>query len=321
MSRVVNWGILGPGNIARKFADDCKSVSNARVLAVGSRDLNRAKLFAKEFEIETVYSDYSSLCEDTFVDAIYIATPHNFHFEHAQLALLNGKNVLCEKPISVSLREFQALDLLAKSNNLYLAEGMWTYHLPAITTALELVMANKIGELKKIKAEFGYKSNFDPKSRIFSPDLAGGVLLDIGIYVLAISYYFFRKMPSIQTRDIIYASTGVDETISIAQGYGHQTASLSASINGELSNSCILEGASGSIELPNFWEARKIILKIHGENTEVIEFPRKTFGFDYQIKNVSSNILEGKLESDIVPMEFSKTFQLLMEDLIKESTD
>lgn len=186
----LTWGIVGAGRIAKQFAQDIQYVSNAKLLAVAARDLKRAQEFADAHAIGTAYGSYAELFNDQTIDAIYIATPHSFHFEQAKAAMLAGKHVLCEKPICVSSDEFSELAAVAKAQGVLLMEAMWTYFLPALRQAKRWVDEGKIGQIKHIKADFGYLAPYEPNSREYDAALAGGSLLDVGIYPLALALFF-----------------------------------------------------------------------------------------------------------------------------------
>ena len=188
----IKWGIVGPGIIAHEFAHDFQFASHAELVAVASRSVERGADFAKKYGIKKVFSSYNDLYNDPDVDAIYVATPHTFHFENSRDAIDSGKAVLCEKPLTHNLQDTVALLDHAQKKGIYLMEGMWTYFLPVIRKAVEWVDAGRIGEVKHVKANFGYPSEFDPSRRYYDPELAGGCLLDMGCYTIAMAWLFLK---------------------------------------------------------------------------------------------------------------------------------
>ncbi|MGK0458654.1 MAG: putative dehydrogenase, partial [Polaribacter sp.] len=178
----IRWGIIGLGNIANKFATDLARVENVELVAVASRNQQRAETFAVQHNSKRAYNSYENLVKDAEVDAVYIATPHSFHKEHAILCLQNKKAVLCEKPLAMNLEEVTEMILVARENNVLLMEALWTFFLPHFTYVLDIVKNEKFGKLKNLEADFGFYRDFDETSRLFKKEVGGGSLLDIGIY-------------------------------------------------------------------------------------------------------------------------------------------
>ena len=162
-----NWAILGLGKIAKKFAADLITLPNANLYAVGSRTSKKAKAFAKEFGATKSYGSYEALLADPKVDVVYIATPHVFHCENTLMALDKGIAVLCEKPLAINAKEVALMVAKAKVKNTFLMEALWTLFIPSIKKTKELVASGVIGEIQSVKADFGFKAVFDPKSRLF----------------------------------------------------------------------------------------------------------------------------------------------------------
>ena len=190
MSKVlerVRWGILGPGSIAHKFVAGLSLIPDAEVVAVGSRSIERANAFADEYGIPHRYGSYQELVDDADVDVIYVATPHSLHREHTLLCLQGGKPVLCEKPMAVNAREVAEMIQVAGNKNLFLMEAMWTRFLPVWVKVRELLAKGVIGEPRMLTADFGSRAAKDPEHRLFAPHLAGGALLDVGVYPVSLS--------------------------------------------------------------------------------------------------------------------------------------
>jgi dihydrodiol dehydrogenase / D-xylose 1-dehydrogenase (NADP) len=179
---MIKWGIIGAGRISEKFASDFQVVKDAKIVAVAARELNSAQTFAQKHNIAKAYGNYEQLAADPEVDVIYIGTTHNFHFEHTMLCFKQNKHVLCEKPVTVNATQFKTLTEEAARRNLFLMEAMWTPFLPPIIKALEWIAQGKIGHVQLIKADLGFVLNSNPEARLYNPALAGGALLDVGIY-------------------------------------------------------------------------------------------------------------------------------------------
>lgn len=316
--KTLKWGILSTGKIAHRFATDIQFADNAEVAAVASRSMEKARTFAAEFDIPKYYGSYEDLCQDPEVEAVYIGTPHNFHLENSLLAIENGKPVLCEKPVTISPDELEKLIAAAEQQHVFLMEGMWTYFLPAVTTAKKWVDEGRVGKIRHVKAEFGFSVPFDPDGRLYNPDLAGGVLYDMGIYPIAITWLILGKKPkSIELYSHI-ASTGVDDDVFCTFHYDEYYAHLHASFRAKLGNRALIMGEKGTIEIPDFWEAGEAILYDGREVIDHYHDPRNGRGFEYQITKVSEDIMNGKTESEVVPFSTSRYFQEQIDAILKK---
>lgn len=218
-NKVYNWGILAPGRIARRFAGELQQLDNARIYAVGSSDLSRAKAFADDFGAEHFYGSYEELVSDPNVDIVYIASPHSHHAEHALLCLNHKKHVLCEKAFALNLSEVEKMVGCAKQNNVFLMEAFFTPHQPSYHKAKQIIDSGTLGKLKYVHSWFGFnKSPYDVSQRLFNPELGGGALLDIGLYPVFDALYFLGEPEQI-TANAELAETGVDQTVSIRFDY------------------------------------------------------------------------------------------------------
>lgn len=297
----IRWGIIGPGKIARKFASDFSYAENAKLVAVASTSIERARAFAHEFNIEKYYNSYSNLLNDNDIDVVYIATPNNLHFKNSYDAITTGKAVLCEKPLTCNLKNSEELIEYAQRRNVYLMEAMWTYFLPAISKAKQWIVEGKIGKIKHIKADFGFKAEYNPESRIFNPELGGGSLLDIGIYPIAFAWYLLRKDPVRINRIIKNAPTGVDMDIVMQFDYEGQIAQLGSSFDVDLPNHAIIIGTEGHIDIPNFWRSNSCFLYHREDLIDEFNDGRDSFGLNYEIDAVSLDLIAGRMQSKVVP--------------------
>lgn len=312
----IKWGIVGPGKIAKQFAADFEFVTKGELVSVGSRSLDSAKSFANTYNIPNAYGSYEEVYNDSEVDAVYIATPHTFHFKMASDALKAGKHVLCEKPITVSPEECKELIEIAKESGKYLMEGMWTYFLPAICKIEEWIKSDKIGKVKHIKSDFGFVAPFNPSGRLFDPKLGGGSLLDVGIYPIALSWLVYQQPYKKLSVESQQTSTGVDSDVSFFIKYDNDAlASLQSSISTQWPNTAYIVGEKGYIRIPNFWKTNQAHLHLNDGHVEVFEDGRKSHGFNYETDAVCEDILQGKTQSQRVPWSTSLVFQETMEDI------
>ena len=313
----IRWGIVSAGTIANTFAADMVHVANAEVAAVAARNLDSAAEFAGKYGIGKTYQGYEKLFSDPDIDAVYIGTPHTLHLENSADALQAGKAVLCEKPITTSAAECQKLLDVANATGSYLMEAMWTWFLPAVRKAKEWVDSGRIGELRHIKAELGYPKPYDPYSRLYDPSLAGGCLLDMGIYPIAIARYFTEKSPDAIHVVSRHASNGVDDDVAMLFNYDNCIATLATSFRCKLPNTAYIIGTEGYIAIPHGWSARECHLYAMHERIDSFTDNRRGSGFEFQIEAVSNDILQGRKESAVVTHTASLAFQQDM-DRVRE---
>lgn len=317
----VRWGIIGLGRIARSFAQDIPFASNASLAAVAARDASKADTFATEHGASRSYGSYEELYADPDVDAVYIATPHSLHFQQAVAAMEAGKAVLCEKPITTSPSLLKTLQNVAQANQVYLAEGMWTYFLPAVQKAQQWAEEGRIGTLLHIKSDFGYPQlPYDPNKREYNKDLGGGALLEMGIYPIALAWLFFQDEPESFDLQANIAPNGVEDDVTTVFRYSNNRfANLSTSFRCKLQNWTYLIGDQGYIAIPDTWRANRCQLYELDILVEEFDDERESFGFQYEIEAVSADILEGKKSSDVVRPEDSLFFQMQIEEMRKRT--
>src|SRR5260221_8734966 len=210
-----NWGVLGPGRIAQQFANGLKVVEDAALYAVASTSTERAAAFAQKNGGEKTYNSYEALVADPQVDAIYVATPHRYHFENAMLCLNAGKPVLCEKPLTVNAGETKKLIEVSKKNKVFLMEALWTRYLPIYSVIRKWLDEKVIGDISLMVGKFGFNAPKDKDDRWQNPELAGGTLLDMGIYPIAISQWVMKAQPKSFVSMAHIGKTGVDELTTV----------------------------------------------------------------------------------------------------------
>ncbi|MCB2178554.1 Gfo/Idh/MocA family oxidoreductase [bacterium] len=296
MSEPFRWGILGPGRIAEKFAKDLQVVPDAALVAVASR--SGGQDFARKFSVPVVYDSYQALAEDPNIDAVYIATPHNFHYEQAKLCLEAGKPVLVEKPLTVNAKEAEALIELSQRKGVFLMEALWSRFLPVYQTVRNWLDHGMIGEVIALRASFCFRARQDEQDRWLNPNLAGGTLLDLGIYPISVFQWITGQNPvNVQALGTL-GDTGVDITLSVNMQYpdgilGHFVTSFEFNMKNDL----LISGAEGSIHIHGlFGAATSATLDANGMETTVTE-PHRSSGFEYEIEEATRCIREGRLES------------------------
>lgn len=315
----MRWGIVGCGTIAQQFARDLLKVDGARLHGVASRSAGKATAFAAEFKAARAYGAYEDLYADPSIDLVYVATPHSEHLRNSSDALRAGKHVLCEKPLVTTPADARSLIAIHAATDRYLMEAMWTWFLPAVQTALRWVETGRIGELRHLKADFGYPQRYDPQSRVYNPDLAGGALLEMGVYPVALSWLLAKQTPvDIQVVSRV-AENGVVDDLSILLDYSTHVATLGASFRAKLQNWAYVIGTEGYIAIPDYWRAKEAHLFVLDRCVDVFVDDRPVDGFAYEIESVMQDILRSDRESQVCSLADSLAVQELMLDITQAS--
>ncbi|MEO6976811.1 MAG: Gfo/Idh/MocA family oxidoreductase, partial [Mucilaginibacter sp.] len=316
--KTIRWGIIGAGRIAHKFAADLKLVADAELIAIGSRSQETAEEFGDEFDIKYRHDSYDALVENSEVDVIYIATPHNLHHESTLLCLQHNKAVLCEKPFAMNARQAKAMIDLAKEKNLFLMEARWTVFHPHYKKTHEMIGQGLLGDIRSVLINFGFKPEQPIPARMFDPALGGGTLMDIGIYNVFMAMSILGK-PDVIEASMTPATTGVDEQCAILFKYNNGAmAQLFSSFSSNMATEADISGTEGRIRLTSrFYEPSATIeyYPKYVDSREVIPVEKEGgVGYQYEARHVNDCLKRGLTESDIIP--FADTL-LLMETLDK----
>jgi len=317
MADVIRWGILGTGNIARKFTTALKGLPDAAVTAVGSRRAETAEAFGAEFGVSNRHGSYEALVSDPEVDAVYVSTPHPMHKDNSLLALASGKAVLCEKPFTVNAREAAEAVAVARSEGRFLMEAMWTRFLPAVAQARAWVEEGRIGEPRLVRADFGFRADPNPEGRLFAPALGGGGLLDVGCYVVSFASMVFGTAPERVTGLANLGETGVDEQAVMGLGYpGGGMAALTCAVRTTTTHGAHVYGTDGMIHLPHpFWSGTQVVLEAQGAEPEARQFEHRVNGYEFQALEVADCLRAGRLESGILPLDESVRIMETLDEL------
>lgn len=317
----IRWGIIGCGGIANTFAQSLCALDSGILLAGASRTAERASAFAEKWDMARSYSDYEALVADQDIDAVYVATTHNFHYENIKLCLENGKHVLCEKPFTINANQTRELIELAQKKSLFMMEGLWTRFLPSILKLQLLLSENIIGEVQTVFANFYLGSEFSQEHRLRNKALAGGALLDLGVYPINMAAIVFGQHPlKIKSEVSLDAETGVDASSFYFFDYGSgQRAVLSSGYGRSAPIEAIISGTKGFIRIPHFLGARELHIHQTGKAPEVLGFPYdEGENFKYEIAHAMECIAAGKTESDIMPLSETLTIMETMDALRKQ---
>ena len=287
----LNWAILGPGLIATEFAQALLNV-HGEIYAVGSRTLEKAEAFAKKYQVQKAYGSYDELLADSNVDVVYISTPHCNHYEYIMKSLHQNKHVLCEKAITVSSSELKEITELAATKNLVVSEAMTIYHMPLYEKLKQVVRTGKLGTLKMVNVSFGSCKEYDVTNRFFSPDLAGGALLDIGTYALSFARFFLSAQPHEVLTTVKKFETGVDEQSGIIlKNDADEMAVVTLTMRAKMPKRGVVAGDLGFITVDNFPRATRAMITYLDGTTEVVEAGVEAKALEYEILDMENYIL------------------------------
>lgn len=295
------FGIIGAAQIANKFCNAVSYIDHAEVVAVSSKDLERAKIFAEKNHLPAYYDSYDEMLSRDDIDAVYIATTHNFHYENLLDCIRHGKHALCEKCMVLTKEQAETVFTLAKTKNLFVMEAMWSRFLPNIQKVRQWIQEGRIGKMELASASIGFVAEKNPENRLYNPDLAGGALYDVGVYAIEVmSYLINQEIRQVQST-LLYADTGVDSVDNITLVFDGCIANLQSSISNKLPGDAYLYGSDGYIKISGFHVGGDCHL-YDPDNKIVQEFHEKPVnGFIYEIEEVINCVRSGKLESDVVP--------------------
>ncbi len=316
MDKTMNWAILGTGVVANEMAQALRNAGK-KVYAVGNRTYEKAVAFAEKYEIGKVYDDFHEMFHDDEVDVIYITTPHNTHIDFMEEALSNGKHVLCEKAITLNSKELEKAVNLAKEKNVVLAEAMTIYHMPLHKKLRKMVEEGTIGEVGMIQINFGSFKEYNMENRFFNPKLAGGALLDIGVYAISLARCYLKSKPNQVVSIMKKAPSGVDEISGIVmQNEEGQMVVISLSLHTKQPKRCNICGENGYIEIYDYPRAEeaKIVYTESGK-TELIKEGEMSRALQYEMEDMEKAILGN--EEDIL-LSYTEDVMQIMTDLREE---
>ncbi|TPF78808.1 MULTISPECIES: Gfo/Idh/MocA family protein [unclassified Bifidobacterium] len=289
--RTLNWATLGCGVIANQLEQALES-EGRKLYAVANRTHAKGMAFAQKYGIGTVYDSIDDVFADPNVDVIYISTPHNTHINFLRKALNAGKHVLCEKSITLNSEELNEAVALAAASNLVLAEAMTIYHMPLYKKLNEIIGSGKLGTLKLIQMNFGSYKEYDMANRFFNRDLAGGAMLDIGVYALSFVRWFMSSTPDQILSQVKFAPTGVDEQAGILlTNREGQMATVTLSLHAKQPKRGLLSFDKGYVEIYDYPRGeRATITYVEDGHTEVVEAGETAKALAYEVADMEAAI-------------------------------
>jgi predicted dehydrogenase len=293
----LRWGILGAGGIAGKFAAALHANTRSRVVAVGSRDPERAARFAAEHEVERTHSDYVALCGDDSVQAVYVATPHSRHLEDALVAIAAGKHVLVEKAFTRNVPEAETIFEAARQQGVFVMEAMWTRFLPHVAALHEVVDSGEIGQVVNVTADHGQWFAFDAAHRLFDPALAGGALLDLGVYPVSFAHDFLGAPASVNAVGTL-TETQVDAQVAMILNYpGDVQATLHTTLLARTPTVAAVSGTEGFVRVDgSFYRPTSFTVERRGADPRTSSFV-EPHGLHHEAVEVAIRVAEGATES------------------------
>ncbi|WP_138755619.1 Gfo/Idh/MocA family protein [Paenibacillus sinopodophylli] len=317
--QTIKWGILGPGWISSKFARDLAYAAGAELVAVGGRNLEKSERFAEQFNIPRAYGSVEELAQDADVDIVYVGTLHPIHKENVLELLRAGKAVLCEKPFTMNAAEAKEIIEVARENKVFLMEAMWTRFLPPIRKVMEWIAEGKIGEVRLVKADFGFDIGWAPESRLLDPALGGGALLDAGIYPVSFASLIYGEAPAKISSSARIGATGVDEQFSLLFEYeGGRTAALNGAVQLGMVSDAYIYGTNGHIHVPNFLFSKSASLHVKNTDAESFVDNREAEGYAFEAEEAMNALREGRLESSIIPLDETLSIMTTLDAIRKQ---
>ena len=313
----MNIAFIGAGRIANTLASTMARMEDVNLYAVAARDLSRAQAFAAQYGFDKAYGSYEEMLCDPQVELVYIATPHSHHAQHMKLCIEHGKHVLCEKAFTLNAAQAREVAALAKEKGVYVAEAIWTRYMPSRQLINEALASGVIGNVSTLTCSLSYPVTY--KERIVRPELAGGALLDVGIYGLNFALMHFGDDILRTDSSVAFTDTGVDaqETITLHYRDG-KMAVITAGVLARSDRKGIFYGDKGYIIVENINNPQSIsVYSLSDELVEKIEVPAQITGYEYQIREAMARIRAGQLEAASMPLSESIAVMERMDSLRK----
>lgn len=291
------WGIIGPGRIAQKFAEAVHKTKGASIYAIASRSTKAPDKLKYDFGAEKCYDSYEAIAGDKDIDAVYIATPHRFHYENARTCLEAEKPVLCEKSFTVNAQEAEALFKLSQEKQVFIMEALWTRFLPVYEPVRDWIEGGEIGDIRHVYSTLGFIARRDPADRLLNIELAGGTVLDLGVYTSGLTQWAMHANPQQVQASGHIGETGVDETINVTYQYADgASAQLCCTFEFAPPNQLLIFGSAGMIRVHTSFVSGTEATLERGKKEKRIKNPLKINGFEYQIEAAMEAIRAGRLE-------------------------
>ncbi len=313
----LRWGVIAPGGIAHKLADAVRDFTAGAVVAVGSRDGGRAQEFARQHGIPRSYAGYEQLVRDDEVEAVYVASPHSGHRDHALLAIEAGKHVLIEKALARNGAEVEEIFAAAAAKGVFVMEAMWTRHLPHIAWVREKIAAGAVGEIVTVTADHGQALDLPAEHRLKNPDLAGGAILDLGVYPVSFVVDLLGAPSEVKALGRL-TETGVDGHVSMVLGYaGRTVAQVDTTLWTKTPTVAVISGTEGSIEVDgDFYSPGLVRVRSADKARSLVEEwdGSADNGFQFEVAEVARCVADGKQESERMTWDSSRAVMAVLDE-------
>jgi predicted dehydrogenase len=318
-SRPIRWGIIGAGRIADTFAQDLTLLPDAELVAVGSRRPGGADEFATKFAVPHRHASYEELAVDPDVDVVYVATPHPMHVDDSLLAIGAGKAVLCEKPFTVNAGEAERVVRAARERGTFLMEAMWTRFLPHMVQLRAWLAEGVLGDVQAVYADHGQLFPVETESRGYAPELAGGALLDLGVYPISLAAMVLGR-PSAVTAVSEPAMTGVDlQTSMLFRHSGGAQAVLTCTMAANSPVRAAVVGTRARVEIDSVWYRPTTMRLIDKDRVlRTYDEPVAGRGMQFEAAEVGRCLRAGRLESDVLSLEESISIMETMDEVRRQ---
>ncbi len=311
----MKFAILAPGKIAHKMAETVSRMDEVECYAVASRSYDRAKAFAEQWKFQKAYGSYEEMLKDPEVELVYVASPHSHHYEHTKMCLEYGKHVLVEKAFTVNAVQAEELIRLSEEKGLLLAEAIWTRYMPSRKMIDDLVAAGTIGEVTSLTANLGYV--LGNKERLQSPELAGGALLDVGVYPVNFALMVFHGEVKKVNTTAVMSPRGVDWMNSITLTFDdNKMAVLCSSMLALSDREGVISGDKGYMEVQNINNCEEIrVFDLERKMTARYTVPEQISGYEYEVQSCIQAIKEGKTECEEMPHRETLRVMRLLDEI------
>ena len=314
---MLRWGILSTGVIAKNFAETARRMGGVELAAVASRSAQSAEAFGEAFGIPKRYASYEALAADPEVDIVYVATPHSRHYADMKLLIGAGKHILCEKSFTTDAAQAVEVLRMARERGVFVMEAFWTKLIPVYREVERLIAEGAIGEVRSVTAQYGYTTGRE--ARKFDAALAGGALLDIGVYAIGFACMMLGYSFDDVLSQLILNDAGTDATDAILLRRGRAVAQLTCGIGFNMPTHGAVYGTKGHIDIPEFKNPERVTLFVDGEAPRVIEHPFEVNGYEYEIREAERCVSEGKLQSGLMTWEQTVSVMRIMDEVRRQN--
>ncbi len=313
----IRWGILSTGTIAQNFAATARAMGDITLHAVASRGKAAADAFADAYGIAVRHGSYEALAADPDVDIVYVATPHSRHYEDMIMLIDAGKHVLCEKSFTTDAAQAEEIFARAKERGVFVMEAFWTKFIPLYRQIEKVIAEGKIGEIRMVTAQYGYTTARE--ARKFDAQLAGGTLLDIGVYAIGFACMMLGYDMDTVKSQLILNSAGTDAMDAVTLRKGAAIAQLACAIGAQMPVHGAVYGTRGHLDIPEFKNPQRAMLCIDGQDPVELVQPFEINGYEYEIREAEACVRAGRLQSSLMTGEQTVAVMRIMDDVRRQN--